>query len=31
MFARISNLVLKLRGLDAMQREAFGFLLDNPF
>jgi hypothetical protein len=29
-FQRVSNLVIRLRGVDRMQREAFSFLLENP-
>jgi 2-polyprenyl-6-methoxyphenol hydroxylase-like FAD-dependent oxidoreductase len=29
LFQRVSNLVIRLRGVDRMQREAFGFLLEN--
>jgi 2-polyprenyl-6-methoxyphenol hydroxylase-like FAD-dependent oxidoreductase len=30
LFQRVSNLVIRLRGVDRMQREAFSFLLENP-
>jgi 2-polyprenyl-6-methoxyphenol hydroxylase-like FAD-dependent oxidoreductase len=30
LFHSVSNLVIRLRGVDRMQREAFGFLLENP-
>jgi 2-polyprenyl-6-methoxyphenol hydroxylase-like FAD-dependent oxidoreductase len=30
LFQRVSNLAIRLRGVDRMQREAFSFLLENP-